>query len=170
MAESVTFVTSLLERVPRQRVMRVTKIRAVIADSVTNPGVNETEGNRMTASQLQSELEATGIALALHQGGLRATGETRLLTSVMRAGLGRHKLELMVRLGKRQAPPVQLVDLLLEKVSLALLGGDLDEVIEEVQQAHQQRHLTADEAEQVTVAAGERSAEIPYRVEDMLLS
>lgn len=124
----------------------------------------------MQTENLLNELESRAIRVSLHQGGLRATGKTENLTAGLKAELALLKFDLMARLGAAEASPVTVKDQLLQAVGSAVLGADLEAVMEQAQAAYEHEHLSCEDVEELAHSASERSRQIPHSVEDMPLS
>jgi hypothetical protein len=123
----------------------------------------------MTTDELLNELEHRGIWLAPYRGGLRATGKTVNLTKELKIELAQHKVELMAQLGAAHTPPLTVKDQLLDAIGSAVLGTDLEAVVEQAETAQVRGHMSREDVEHVAQVAHERSRQIPYGVEDMPL-
>ena len=123
----------------------------------------------MSVDELLHELRTRAITLQPYHGTLRATGETLQLDEGLKAGLQRHKLELMVLLGENLEPRLALAAQLAEAIQHALLGTDIDEVVAEVHVAREHGLLLAEETEVLAEAAAAKRLQVPARIEDMPL-
>ena len=123
----------------------------------------------MTTDELLNELEHRGIWLAPYRGGLRATGKTVNLTKELKIELAQHKVELMAQLGAAHTPPLTVKDQLLDAIGSAVLGTDLEAVVEQAETAQVRGHMSREDVEHVAQVAHERSRQIPFSVEDMPL-